>query len=191
MVPMLIQHTKLLRLIISHLGISHDDLISTGNRYISGVLCGTSAIGRTISGKEEILSGVKDTLFGFKDSVLLNAVAMFTDLETPNDGMVWLESCKVKGTFGSSYNQPYYQKAINHAEGTCRRGEPIFPKCFPNPCRWYKRMHVYNAVPKLCPNCYFSYIVYVFCTFYFFFIFPASLNLHSYEKLSTISALKK
>ncbi|XP_021339428.1 uncharacterized protein LOC110440601 [Mizuhopecten yessoensis] len=101
-------------------GIGFDNLTDVGRRYVTGVMCGNSSIGLTTD---------------YTESVGMFLLQYYSNLAVPNDGMVTLDSCKLKDEqFKFRSSNPYYIGYINHADGTCRNGG--------DPCSWYHHMHL-------------------------------------------------
>lgn len=109
---------------ISPTGISYDDMIKIARKYISGAVCGTSALGMGLS---------------WSVSARMLLVALYTKLDTPNDGLVPFDSCCIKGIFNNSVSSRYYKGEFNHAEGTCRFGEGKGFLKSQHPCLWYSK----------------------------------------------------
>jgi hypothetical protein len=68
----------------------------------------------------------------------LKAIAVLSGLESPNDGMVALDSCKVtnpKTPWAGSSEGRYYMAPMNHADGTCRNGDSSVQQIYP--CDWF------------------------------------------------------
>ncbi|XP_021339457.1 uncharacterized protein LOC110440621 [Mizuhopecten yessoensis] len=104
---------------ISPTGIRYHHLIQIGKKFVSGVMCGTSNWGLAKH---------------YTESFALKMMQFYSNLEKPNDGMVALESCKLKDDqFEARSSERYYKDKFNHADGTCRNGG-----C---PCKWYHYMH--------------------------------------------------
>jgi len=92
---------------------------------LSGSLCGTSPFG----------------LFSHYAPILL-LVAKLGKLESPNDGLVWYDSCNIiqPGIIPStSPTSPNYIAAINHADSSCVNGNGWWGDDR-QPCTWYSNM---------------------------------------------------
>jgi len=87
---------------------------------MKGIMCGTSAYGI-------------DTL---TYSASLSLLANMGNLETPNDGLVWFNSCMVLNETGSDPTGLFYVPSVNHADGTCRNGNGWWG-IDRRPCDWY------------------------------------------------------
>lgn len=95
--------------------------------FNNGMLCGTCTLASSICG-----------IGAPWQSAGLKAIAVTSDLEFPNDGMVSARSCKVtnaKSPFEEDYQAPYYQGSMNHADGTCRNGDSVIQQLYP--CSWF------------------------------------------------------
>jgi len=93
------------------------------SRYLTGMLCGTSATGLT-------------SIW----SVPLVVLAQMSDLESPNDGLIETTKCQAHASdkytpFPESH---FYLANVNHADGTCRNGNGWWGS-ERRPCDYYEK----------------------------------------------------
>lgn len=68
----------------------------------------------------------------------MSALSDFVHYGEQDDGMVGLSSCLLAGkSFGTSFEDDFYQAEINHPDGTCRDGDGDFGNAARQPCKWF------------------------------------------------------
>jgi len=97
-------------------------LYSIFETKITGAMCGTSTAG---------------LISPYSPALLL--IARIGNLETPNDGMVWYDSCFIVEPDikpSSSPTSLFYDASVNHADSSCRNGDGWWGDDR-QPCAWY------------------------------------------------------
>lgn len=76
------------------------------------------------------------------ETAALKSIAVISNLEYPNDGMVSLGSCNspfIKSPLVADPTRPFYRGQMNHADSSCRNGDSVIRNA--KPCYWFSNLY--------------------------------------------------